>query len=533
MDFEELKKLASEGKKIDAKTWSKLTKDQQKEIMECRKKSNGGPRRNDYSWYAISEQLAKDVASLPYNVMSGVGFIQNVKVYATGGTITEVNPTQKEQSVFRVGYIPACGKGSSKTSGVNMAATLLYTAVRRNNSGARNYEAADLMMYILAMRDIYREILEARRLIGIIGLYDIENHYLPDMLIRALGFDPLDIRQNIALYRGQLNLLIKKANAFAVPKYFKIFDRTTFISTNVFVDSSSIRGQFYVLDADYRYVFSATASELGSSLVATAKYSTSDNKKFSDKLNAIAAMLDAMFLDSDINTMSGDIARAFDANNLYSLIEVDEKYTITPVLDEDILAQIENSFSVGSYTSQVGGGVVLTNIDVTQNEQIITFRPSLLFQNATNMPFLRKFYFNSHLDDVDYRNNLEWSRLMSIPDIDTLTATGVELIFGSELVTSYNLSRYNSDDSILIVPINNIQFLASDRANGALAVLTQYDWHPCVYYFTQLTANNVTLIGAMDLKKYTIIEGSTLNAMHDCACTALLWSDSLYQASVA
>lgn len=78
-------------------------------------------------------------------------------------------------SVMRLGYHPISGTSISNSSGLSIATRALYTYVRDKNAGARNYEAPDLMMYILAMDQIYLMYHEARRIYQAINTYITSN----------------------------------------------------------------------------------------------------------------------------------------------------------------------------------------------------------------------------------------------------------------------------------------------------------------------------------------------------------------------
>lgn len=229
-------------------------------------KGSGIPKRNDWGWYAASEQIAKDIASIPFNYMGGTNF--PIKAKAGAARLAPTTLQRAIPSIMSIGYINSIGAaGSGVNNGINMAATQLYTFIRHANSGARNYEAADVMMYILAMRDIYSAYFEAKRIIGCAGLYNYYNHNYPDLLLKSMGCDPVDLRQNLAQYRGQLNLIAKKINSFAVPKYFKAFDRSAYIASMLFADSSSIRSQLYQFVRLGSYTWSGKTSTKGTELV--------------------------------------------------------------------------------------------------------------------------------------------------------------------------------------------------------------------------------------------------------------------------
>lgn len=303
------------------------------------------PTSNDWRFYAVNEQIAKDLGSIPYNVIPGLDHSLDYYDAISGSSASNVQ--MSNANVLTLEYVLGPGFCNTATDGPNMAAKQLYSFVRRANSGARNYEAPDLFMYILAMQDIYATYFEARRVITLAQAYSAENRVMPQKLIAALGVNYADLSANLSVYRGQLNVLASQINAFAVPGYFKAFERTAYVASNVFVDATTVRGQFYALArAGYR-TWSGTASETGTSLVYN-DLIVSTLRTFKVKfLDVLTAQLNALFYDDDANTMSGDILKAFGSTKLYGVPSDLSESTVTfPVFDEDVLNQIENCYSL-------------------------------------------------------------------------------------------------------------------------------------------------------------------------------------------
>lgn len=527
MEFDKIKELVLAGKRIPDEAWKTLTVEQKKEISMLRKKGT-----NDWRWYAISEQIAKDFSSFPYNVMQGLDLKLNVTTYVTdsSGSVSRLHTVarSKAMGVGIIDYFNTPGYADQRTSGINMAATQLYTAVRRKNSGAKNYEAADLMMYILAMREVYAEILEDRRILGLAGLYALENHYLPDLLIKSLGIKTDDLQENLAVYRGRLNLLITKANALAVPKYFTAFNRADFICSNLFADSTSIRGQFYMFKREYRYTYSATASTSGTALIATPTENMNSNITFAARLTALENMLDALFLDDDVNTMSGDIMKAFGYDALYTISEINEDYVVQPLFDENILAQIENCVINGGVGFE-GGPTPPVAINVTQQNQLITFMPtSSVFTSTGEIPVLDSVVFNSHKDEPSYTDNLDWSRLITA-GTKQLDNYIVYDSFGLEFVIRLTICKYlPGTDTLSSYTFS--QVAVEDAQDLPYAALSEFDWHPLVYIPEgSISVQNGRFVIFGDLKKYTVLDVDTVRNIHNAAVTAAFWSDELYR----
>lgn len=487
------------------------------------------PNKNDWHFYAASEEIAKDIASIPFNYMGGTPF-------GVGGTMPILPGIPNQQtnfkagslhSIMRVNYVNAIGVTDTQTKGINMAATQLYTFIRHANSGARNYEAADVMMYVLAMRDIYSQFFMTKKVLGYAGLFNYYNHNYPDALIKSMDIDPVDLRHNLAQYRGSLNLIAKKINSFAVPKYFKIFDRAAFINSYLFGDSSSIRGQAYQFFKSGYYTWSSTTSEKGTELV----YHDTEVTKFSDLLDILNEQLDALFLDEDALTMSGDILKAFGDGDLYQIMQTPDDYITPLTMDEDILAQIENS--IGIFFGKSDG--ITKDLNITQQNQIIKFVPKFSIPtddiDGRIVPTMTSLAFNSHKDNPQYNDVLEWTRLMTTVEAKLDLSTGLSVTVtscGLEIVLNYQMYRYDNNGDLHWDNLGSFALTGHEDYNtpvDRMADVMQFDWHPLIYTINVLTGE--VIVGG-DLKVATVISKDTLERINDAAVYGALYGSSLY-----
>lgn len=488
-----------------------------------------GVKKNDWTFYAINEQIAKDLGSFPYNNLSGVPV--NIK-HSVGK-----DSVWNGQSVAVIDYINAQLSDAQNSDGIRQAANQLYQFIRHKNSGARNYEPADCMMLVLAMRDIYGEFAECKRIIGLARLFNFENRNLPQTMMTALGVDYQDLIANQANYRGQLNILASRINSIAIPKYFKAFERQDFIASNVFMDSSSMRGQFYIYRKAGDYLWEPTASETGTQLTFTAKtYALTPGAtvKFSTRLDRLATMIAAVTTDTDANTIAGDILAAFRDSEIYQLGTIDENYICQPFMDEDALAQIENSFTLNAYYSNTQGGGInktLLNLgstaNVTQQNGMLFWQPIVNVGAGVATTVVRNsVLFNSHKDDPDYRDNLEWTRLIVDAAVNlsggiSVLSCGLELPLG---IRVYDNTK--PDDVVEIYPNITTSGATISSALQQAFALAQFDWHPAQYFYIASANKTITLV---DIKKYTWLDHTTINATHDSANAAAFYNEDLFK----
>lgn len=326
-------------------------------------KKDGSHRRfktNDPSWYVANPSIVRDVASLPYAVYNGVNYKQFESVDLNVKVSPDSNMDVKVPGIAVYKYSPWYGTANS-TSALNLTMRALYSFVRHANSGKTNYEAPDLMLYIMAMDSIYLLIHEIKRFIRLAYLYVLENRDIPEKIFDVLGIDHVDLVGNIANYRAQLNTRIAKVNSLAVPAHFNIFKRRAVMGSVVLSDEPNRPTQLIIPKADGYFKYDATPT-YGGRLVYTSaevdhnaynsynqlKKSGGDAAIYSAKttINNYFALLDSMLsillADEDINIMSGDIIKAY-GDNLYKLPFIEENEIQDIIHDENLLLQFSNS----------------------------------------------------------------------------------------------------------------------------------------------------------------------------------------------
>ena len=492
-----------------------------------RKGNRDNPRRNDWKFYAASEEIAKSVASVPFNYMGGTPFnIKGTVLASAEPLIVDVANTAAIPAVMALDYVPSIGNVTPGTAtSINLASAQLYTMIRRANSGAKVYEAADVMMYVLAMQDIYASYFNCKRALGCLKLHTIQNHNLPKAVLRALQIDYEDLRANAAQYRAMLNELATKINAFAIPAYFKAFDRAAFINSRLFGDSNDIKGQIYLYHKTGYYTWSATTSTAGSSLIwnqyVIDDTGSSSTLKLLDYIKHLNNQIDALYLDSDILTMSGDIFKAF-PGKLYAVSEMSEDFITEILFDADVLAQIENSFALIPNYTMVGRNNWKWNMNIVQSNQLISFNP-FISTDAEPGPFilgltLSNRAFNSHKENPDFRDVLEWTRNSTVVAIETSGTSTIRARAkqsGLEIILGYNIWYYNSQTLSVFSFGHIISSLTNTLGAQQIALLSNFDWTPMLY--APSTAANSPCYVYGDIRNVTLLDSEVLSRIHTAA----------------
>lgn len=467
------------------KTRKKISEDEYKtlspeEKKACREWTEKPPARNrrtkqDPEWYVLDKSITDAVANIPFNVFAGVS--QSIDWITSGGSISG-KASAVVPGVFTFNVTPVYGASKEGMSAINIASKALYSFVRHMNSGRTNYESPDLMMYVMAMSQIYAAINDAERAYELAMTYTYENKYIPTRIARALGLDLADISANLANFRAQINLIIAKASSLVIPKGFNIHKRHALIMRAVFTDSDSLRGQFYCFKPYSFLQWDPTGQTTGTSLkeVKVPATGNSSLRLAKDIINNLNNLLNAIIYDEDANIMSGDILKAFGSSELYELEMLSENSTVLFTFNENVLQQIENArwtatVSTDSYSIQ------------QSDTDIYTFEPGAL--STGGAVGMNDCFFNSHKDNPTPEDVIEWSRLV------TGISSGL-ITYGTEFIRSATLLKVRrntagQDVYTTIEMTSNVVSYSATSTTQLLAYaqlaleLEAYDWHPFLY----------------------------------------------------
>lgn len=511
--------------KLSEQEYNKLSDDDKKRCKPWRDgKDTKKPGRQDYQWYLVSPQILKDVASLPFHDFAGRPIpLGGVEISEGGGTKSFIK-AGASMGVFTINELLTYGDSNDATSAINIAAKSTYSFVRHMNSGRTNYESSDLMLYFMAMDQVYASIARAKRAYNMAVTYSYENKFIPSGIALADYVDLDSIVSDLANFRAGINLRIQKVSAMCVPKVFNIHKRHYYTMANVFADSDSMRGQFYLFHPEGYLQYQPVTSSTGGSLVRIdigASGSGNNPCTASDLLNDIDNLLDQILYDEDMNIMSGDVLKSFGSSGLYTIDEIPENEPLHIGFNEDVLQQIENAVVAYPWLAKTSYQL---EYSITQDADNGFLKTTQFAPPTTPNVIVDDVVINSHKgDDVKPEQVIEWTR-----------CTCNRNTYATDLVLSFRMTS-------AIVPANaNTQaFFITDRfsnvlAGGAtnyveevliLSEIAQFDWHP-ILYATGTTDGAVATTGQLyvvgDLKKFTTIHSSTLKTLNDSAVMGAL-----------
>lgn len=488
---------------------------------------------NDVTWYSRFPQLINDSATFPFSYPVGSPF-----------SLSNSNVTNVDYNniiipgVYQIAWLPSIGIARDGTAPINVAARNIYTFLRNENSGKTNYEAPDLMMYLLAMDSLLSFQSMLKRVYGVARLFSPTNRYYPRQLLIAMNVDPDDIFAHLADLRYYVNLLADKIGQLVVPNDYYLFTRHRWMNEGLYVDGVSDKAQTYMFTQAAYLQYTNTGST-GTELkwVPYAAFDSVPKDKLYT-LDELIAYFNKLFnpvmLDEDFNIMSGDILKAY-GPNVYKIPYVTEDYMVLPTYDETVLMQIHNM--------TITGPVIISGIyqnpsvnNGTLQFQVYTKSPGDTWDSVTSNS--RSVLLNMYKDNVTPGDVMEATRLIVRVD-DTPIADGdvtkyAVLSCGTEIVACcyIHFPEWAEEGKYGVVPIqtNNPKLGVTPTADqtftvaGTFALSSQFDWAPQLWVDTKLPGTGVTSFTAtpaFDVANYTVLTPDNVNRLHEVALLSL------------
>lgn len=517
---------------------------------------------NDWRWYAMNEQLLKDTASLPYSWPLG----------------NRLNLDDSDSNPINLGSVPgimvlktapAYGVSTTADSPINVASRKIYTYVRHENSGAKNYDPVDLMLYLMSMDGALSYLSWLKRLYGTINLYNFTNRYFPKAALVAQNVDYDDLIAHIADFRAYINTFAVRVGALCIPNSIAYMAKHSWMYSGMYLDGQNDKAQVYMFAPSTYSVFGLDSD--GAGCLRNYNLWGFDNKMpktswtrlltYDDLRKTGEAILAPLINSEDCGIMSGDILKAYGQGGVYQADGIREDYTVLPVYDNTVLDQIHNATTVGElYSSTASPSAENKEMILKQDPSKgwLVFDPVFynedLSNNAKGMASAmgRKFVNFDH-DQITPAETMEATRMMNIP-ISIAKNTGATKFasLGSEVVvnfaiynfefsngtwnisgsdelytyTNFNLS-FDVNSDFAHIKGNLEKFWKSHAKNVKLvAQLTQFDRHPAVYLSQTGLATWRDVDGSP--KSYSdILTNGVWGILQDLGCYAIVDADTL------
>ena len=491
---------------------------------------------NDPSWYNLDKQLVKDVASVSFGQPLG----SLTRSYTTAGNIT------KFPGLMCIHFIPTIGiTGKTDTTPINVAAKNIYGYVRYANSGARNYEAVDLMLYLLAIDSAITQLQYAKTLYSVALTAKGENwYYGKAMLAKMLGGSSSgaeDILNNLAQFRTMINTFAVQLNSFYVPNTMPLYQRHAWLVSNIFKDHPVKKSQTYHFVPEVYYVYDDVKGKLNPAF--TPYSNLGDNVSLSAIRTMFNNIITAFTTSEDIGIMSGDVLKAYGSNGVFFFESISEDYHVEATYSPEILSQINAATLVGSCDD---GSIDDFGVDVYQDSSgnilmgnSTTKTNVITIPNITNPELSTSFQYNPlcinmYKDDVTPDDTMIATRLMAYISSGTNGKRTVT-ICGTELCLYAHMQYFNSDQSAptedstacfwgMSFPVNEMtNSSVFFRTMQGLKDYSKFDWAPRISFSIQMTLSAPAITGhafiydSMDIANFAVISESDLAAMHGVA----------------
>lgn len=506
---------------------------------------------NDASWYMRYPELARDASKMPFTVP--LGKYPAVTSNAPNNLVKLSKEAFSVPGIMAIEWIPTIGQSDSNNSPVNLVSREVYSFVRHANSGHSNYDAPDMMMYILAMDSLYSFYSAMTRVYGVMMLYSGMNRYMPKALVESMGFNFEDISQNMAQFRWLINQVAYKLTALYVPAGMSYFERHIWLNSGVYLDAQNYKAQTYVFKQGAYYKYSASAATgYAAKLLYTEVPSKLTVTKCQDFVNSL---LNPILADEDMNVISGDMLRAFGADNLFTVAPISEDYVVVPSYSPEVLSQIQNLTIMGKpdnkNTTVPGDGA-----NIIQRVKTDTFTPGIY----QVLSFIGKYgprdtvakdelyawncvtfdkMVTMHSDNPSSEEVMVATRLSNISDIfgvadyqEGATNYSKADIGCSQLSTEvvinlviYITTETGSLTSLSVAPFMIIgQDIRKTPGNAIsdmemLSALSAFDWHPQIYLMHSTDNTGTVYVDGsiIETNNFTVIDNNDLMRLHETA----------------
>lgn len=297
--------------------------------------------RNDSSWYGGNSILMNQAAKVSFGNALGmdttISPFKGLKPFRTG--------TYHAPGIMSISMIATPGVAENWNDPINIAARQLYTYVRHVNSGHSNYDANDLMMYILCMDSLYTYYAWMVRMYGTMRTVMLRNRYLPEGIVIAQGGNYDALADDMANFLYYINLFAARINSMCVPDSFNIFKRHMWMFSNIYADKPIDKCQMYVTRPTFFWRYDPTHDSQVPCLVPLYVTPDSEWAKGVDfaRIKEIGdSLLDTVLQNEDFNIMSGDILKAY-GSAIFRVNPIDMAYSVSPTYEPEFLVQIHNA----------------------------------------------------------------------------------------------------------------------------------------------------------------------------------------------
>lgn len=512
---------------------------------------------NDLSWYTKYPNLLQASASVPYPFRPGQ--VVNLGKFPidehTSGQPVGTQYTRRVAipGVCVLEWVPSFGYSNNAVSPASVLAKEVYARIRKVYSGSLEADPPDLVVYLMALDSIYTFIGYWKRVFRIINTYSPENYTLPQILLQSMGFSVSDINY-MTLHRQDLwqaiNYLILQSRKFTCPAEMDIYNRHFWMSDNVYTDANHINSQFYLfnLKGIYQYQELATPDNVmasGLTMQALDISSSSGVNVINKMYNQGTGLINALVAWDDAYTINGYLLRAYEGVPSFTVQELQNDESFTPVYSTEVLSQIENAFPL-FYPMPNNSPMLLQNLqlnvsqDPKSNEIIYLPRCKVEFQGTTDPTPAVTYGLCDMPYSISIRNpeptvgeTVIATRLkMGVRNLlkgtytsgsQTNTRIQYTIICGTEILMNIAVTNIKDTGTLFsMLYLRGCEYFDGTTSNAALgemitrwALMEQFDWHPITFsIYDGGGAGTGQVVYHGDLHNWTTITSQQLEDIH-------------------
>lgn len=476
---------------------------------------------NDESWYSKFPQLTADTGSLFFSNPLG-GYVPRIgELFDSSARYSAEPALYSAPGILVLKTLSGPGSSRDASSPVNAIARGIYSFIRSQNSGSKNYDPSDFMLYLLGMDALYTIWAKCVRAYGVARYFNPKSRYLAKEFLTALGFNAADILGNLAQFRYTINQFAVKLSSYLVPATMDYFKRHTQIFLNIYQDSDDLKAQDYVLDPAGYYLYSET-SEDGGKLVWN-DYPA--NMTLADISNILNSSIQPIINSEDFNIMSGDVLKAYGADKVFAIPMVNEDYVTAFVKDDVMLSQIENAMILNT--------VDITSLGVTQDPTTasIVFAPVL----ADSQDIFPRKLLNLHWQNPTSGDVMEATRFMFNIGHDDVLGYYVSSC-GADLILAAYMYVYTGGQTMEPIRYRGTEYFDVDTDIGVISSkiaefgqATAFHRAPRQTLWTYDPQNQLIhlIYDRFDLDNYTILPDQVLENLNNVAMLSLFDVDHI------
>lgn len=496
--------------------------------------------KNDPKWYVVNDQMLSDVATLSFNNATGVKTYR--KAYQKAGSEF---PTVAESDfvipgIMNIYSAPCPGISKDASSAINVASWNLYTNLRARNSGGKNYDHPDLMMYLLAMDSAYAFYAWMTRLYGFAMVYTTQNRYLGQALLAACGVQPSSVIQNLANFRSYINNYALKLSAFCIPNTVSFFERHSWMYSTSFRDEDDVKAQIYMYQPAYLYMYDELSGP-GKLVPFELTCAFNSNQGFLPRGGnmGVAAIeqkgnqiIDSLIASEDLNIMSGDILKAYGDSGLWKTGLVPDNYAVISDFNVEVLDQIHNTTFIGGFpidpsnttTWEATKDVLEITQNVDVNEGAIIWNPSFSDEPVTAFDPILDYPYGT----VEPKRIIVGTRNQIVTEAYTITIgdtahNALDLFTcGSDICLFPTICVLNGPNGGITeyrVYNNYDAWGYIQTATSQTALVSAFNQHPIFSVWRSQSRKILFTVG--EISNYIVLDRDTLKRMHDNALLAM------------